>query len=310
MLRPADPLDRYLLHPLQAAALALIYGVFRVLPLDWASATGGFLGRTVGPRLPLSERARRNLRRAMPELDAAGVEQVVRGMWDNLGRTAAEFPHLSKLTFEGPGAHVEIVGAEHVDALRDDAEPGIFFSGHLGNWEVIALAATRRGLPLDRIYREANNRLVEWLYRHGRTAVSGELVPKGREGARQLVASLKDGRHLGLLVDQKMNDGIPVAFFGIDAMTAPALGELAVRFGCPVVGGRIVRLGGARFRIEAEPPVVFESTGDRQADVRRVMAYVNGRLEAWVREHPEQWLWLHNRWPKEAAVENESGPRG
>lgn len=299
MLRTPAPLNRYLLHPLQALAATLLYAAFRLLPLDWASGLGGFLGRTVGPRLRLSDRARRNLRRAMPELSDTEVERVVRGMWDNLGRTAAEFPHLASLDF-GPGGHAEIVGSEHVEALRDDGKPGIFFAAHLGNWETVSLAADRHGLPLDRVYREANNRLVEWLYRRGRSSVAGELVPKGREGARRLIRSLMAGGHLGLMVDQKMNDGIPVPFFGIEAMTASALGELAVRFGCPLAGIRAVRLDGARVRIVIEPPVTFEATGDRQADARRVMEYVNGRIEAWVREHPEQWLWLHNRWPKEA----------
>lgn len=299
MPRTPAPLRRYLVHPIEAALATLLYALFRVLPLDAASALGGLMGRVVGPLLPLSKRARRNLHRAYPDIADKEVERIVRGMWDNLGRTAAEFPHLGELTLGGPGDRIEMIGGEHIATLRDDGAPGIFFSGHLGNWEVISLAATLSGVPLDRIYREANNRLVEWLYRHGRASVEGALVPKGREGAKQLIRSLKDGRHLGLLVDQKMNDGIPVPFFGIDAMTAPALAELAVRFRCPVVGSRIVRLKGARFRIEAEPPVTFEPSGDHQADVRRVMTYVNGRLEAWVREHPEQWLWLHNRWPRE-----------
>lgn len=299
MPRTPAPLKRYLLHPIEAAAAALLYALFRVLPLDAASALGGLMARSLGPRLPISERARRNLRRAYPGIAKPEVEHIVRGMWDNLGRTAAEFPHLGELRFDGTDPHVEMVGVENIETLRDDEAPGIFFSGHIGNWEVISLAATRRGVPLDRIYREANNRLVEWLYRHGRTAVTGALVPKGREGAKHLIRALRQGRHLGLLVDQKMNDGIPVPFFGIDAMTAPALGELAVRFRCPVVAARVIRLEGARFRIEIEAPVSFEGTGDRQADVRRIMTYVNGRLEAWVREHPEQWLWLHNRWPRE-----------
>ena len=183
-----------------------------------------------------------------------------------------------------------------MDLLRDDSRPGIFFSGHLGNWEIVSLGATQRGVPLDRVYRAANNRLVEWFYRRGRAAAESALIPKGSAGGRQLIASLDKGRHIGMMVDQKMNDGIPVPFFGHPAMTPPALAELALRYDCPVVPARIVRLSGARFRLVFSPPLELKSTGGRKADVARAMDQVNAVIEGWVRDTPEQWLWLHNRW--------------
>ena len=114
---------------------------------------------------------------------------------------------------------------------------------------------------------------------------------------RWLLQTFRGGGHLAMLVDQKMNDGIAVPFFGRPAMTAPALAELALRFDCPVVAARVVRLKGARFRLIAEPPMRFEKTGDQARDVLAAMTWVNSRIEEWVRETPEQWLWLHNRWP-------------
>ena len=291
------PINKYLLHPIQAAGALAAYMLCRLLPLDWASAMGGFIGRAIGPRLGLSNRARRNLRAAYPGMPDAEVERIVRAMWDNLGRVAAEFPHLSEIQVYGGDGRVEVMGVEHVDGLRDDGEPGIFFSGHIANWEVLALGATQRGLPLDRVYREANNRLVQWLYDHGRAAVEGALIPKGPQGVRRLLQTFRGGGHLAMLVDQKMNDGIAVPFFGRPAMTAPALAELALRFDCPVVAARVVRLKGARFRLIAEPPMRFEKTGDQARDVLAAMTWVNSRIEEWVRETPEQWLWLHNRWP-------------
>ena len=132
---------------------------------------------------------------------------------------------------------------------------------------------------------------------HGRAAVEGALIPKGPTGARKLLKSLKAGKHLAMLVDQKMNDGIPVPFFGRDVMTAPALAELALRYDCPVVPARVVRLKGARFLLKVFPPLELIKTGNHQADVVANMAQVNALIEQWVRETPEQWLWLHNRWP-------------
>jgi len=288
--------NRYFLHPLQALATVVGYSLFRVLPIDVASAIGGWLGRTIGPRLSISGRAVKNLTRAFPEKSTDEIAAIVRGMWDNLCRLAVEYPHLGSLNVYDPGGRVEVIGAENVDLLRDDDQAGIFFSAHLGNWEIVSLGATQRGLPLDRVYREANNRLVEWLYQHGRAAVEGALIPKGSAGARLLLESIKNGKHLGMMVDQKMNDGIPVPFFGRDVMTAPALAELALRYDCPVVPARVERLKGARFKLIILPPLEMLRTGDRHADVAAYMAKVNQVIEQWVRDTPEQWLWLHNRW--------------
>lgn len=295
--RIATLLRRLVVHPIEAAFALVVFVGFRILPLDWASGLGGWLGRTFGPLLPITARARRNIRRAFPEMTDPEVESIVKGMWDNLCRVAAEYPHLGEIDVYEPNGRVEVTGAEQVDALRDDGRPGFFFSGHLGNWEIISLGATQRGVPLDRIYRAANNRLVEWVFRYGRASVQGALIPKGPAGAKLLLKSLKDGKHLGMMVDQKMNDGIAVPFFGRPAMTAPALVDLALRFDCPVVPARVVRLKGARFRLIVEPPMVLESTGERTRDIAVNMARVNAILERWVRDRPDQWLWLHNRWP-------------
>ncbi|MDP6174798.1 MAG: lysophospholipid acyltransferase family protein [Rhodospirillales bacterium] len=100
-----------------------------------------------------------------------------------------------------------------------------------------------------------------------------------------------------MLVDQKMNDGISVPLLGLDAMTAPALAQFAVKFNCPVVPTRVERLGGARFRLTFYPPIEAPVTGDKQADIRAFMIQVNDLLSQWIRERPEQWLWVHNRWP-------------
>ena len=291
------PLNRYLFHPLEAAAALVVYSLMRVLSIDMASALGGWLGRTVGPHIPVSARAVKNLTAAFPEKSPAEIATIVRAMWDNLGRLAAEYPHLGEINVYDPEGRVEVSGFEYVDLLRDDGRGGIFFSGHIANWEILSLGATQRGVPLDRVYREANNRLVEWLYQHGRAAVEGALIPKGPAGARVLLRSLEDNRHIAMMVDQKMNDGIPVPFFGRDVMTAPALAELALRYDCPVVPARVERLKGAHFRLLVYPPLELVKTGDRQADVAANMAQVNAILEQWIRDTPEQWLWLHNRWP-------------
>ncbi len=287
---------RTIAHPVQAIGALIFYWGFRLLPFAAASAIGGWVGRCIGPKLPVTRRAYRNIKQAFPEKSNPEIDQLVRGMWDNLGRLAGEYPHLGTIDVYAENGLVEVVGAEFVEQLRDDNKPGIFVSAHIGNWELVPLCGSQRGLPIDRVYRAANNRLVEWLYRQGRAATEGALIPKGPKGARMLIKSLKDGQHLGVLMDQKMNDGIAVPFFGRDAMTAPAIAELALKYDCPVVPVHIERLGGPKFRIIIEPPLDITTSGNRKQDVAALLLQINARIETWVRARPEQWLWLHNRW--------------
>jgi len=282
---------------LRALIARLVVGMLGALPLDRASALGGWLGRTVGPRLAVTRIARRNLARAFPERTPAEIEAIVRGMWDHLGRVVGEYPHLGEFDLYANDGRVEVIGAELIDQVRDDGVGGILFSAHLGNWEILSLVATQNGVPLVHIYRAPNNPLIEDLIRRLRAPIGGVHHGKGRGGAKELIKALKRGEHLAMLVDQKLNDGIPVPFFGRDAMTAPALAKLALKFRCPVLPFWIERLEGAHFRLTVLPPMTLPDTGDRHADTQSLMGDVNALIEGWIRARPEQWLWVHRRWP-------------
>ncbi|MEQ8195116.1 MAG: lipid A biosynthesis lauroyl acyltransferase [Rhodospirillales bacterium] len=290
-----------LIQRLEAAALNGIFALIRLLPFRAASALGGFLGRTVGPLLRAHRTALKNLKRAFPEKSDADIAAIAKAMWDNIGRTAFEYPHLGKFVFyesgrENPNGNVEIVGLEHAVKLRDDGKAGIFFSGHLANWEVMAHAIHYTGIPPYIFYRAPNNPYVENIFR-SRKLWQGDLIPKGAEGARRAIACVRDGGHLGMLVDQKMNDGIAVPFFGRDAMTAPALAQFALKGDLPVAPMNIERLGGVRMRVTFYPAIPIRKTANRHADILAAMTNVNKIIETWIRRHPEQWLWVHNRWP-------------
>jgi KDO2-lipid IV(A) lauroyltransferase len=286
-------------HLLEGAGAVVFYATLRLLPLDAASGLGGLLARSIGPRLGISRRALNNLRRAMPELSEAEAWRIIRGMWDNLGRVVAEYPHLGKYrVYDGDDRRIEIRGAEHIHAQRAAGKPTIFFSGHFGNWEVPTLALTQAGLDVVEVYRAANNPIVDRLINHARSIVGSELAPKGSIGARRMLAAMKERRHIAMLVDQKTNDGIAVPFFGRNAMTAPSLARLVLRYRCDVVPVRVDRLKGARFRITVAPPLVFTLTGDDEADTLAIMSKVNAVVEGWIRERPDHWFWLHRRWPE------------
>ena len=284
---------------LEAVGLVLALGLLRLLPVDSASNLGGFLARTIGPRLPISRRAWRNLRLVSPEKPEAEIAAIIRGMWDNLGRVAAEYPHLGRITALEEN-RVIWDEREPVRRLRAEGKAAIFVSAHLANWEIMAVAAARRGLDMTVIVREPNNPLVRPILDRLRGVAGGDRAPKGPAGAKQAIRILREGRMLGLLFDQKMNDGIAVPFFGIEAMTVAAPAQLALRFQCPIVPVRITRTGPGAFRVTAHAPLELPDTGDRQADTAAVMAELNRILEDWIRARPQEWLWLHRRWPEAA----------
>ena len=301
---------------LARTALALLG---RLSPVA-ASNLGGVVARSIGPWLPVSQVADGNLALALPRLDAAARRQIIRGVWDNLGRTVAELPHVARLeqTASGPGWEIE--GESIVRALAATGGPAIFFSGHLGNWELLPRAASHFGLSLASFYRAAANpavdRLIVDLRRQGAgrpttghsttghptTGREVAQFAKGAAGARGALAHLRAGGMLGMLIDQKMNDGIETPLFDQPAMTAPAAAAFALRFNCPLVPAWVQRLGPARFRVTCEPPLPLPATGNRQEDIATLTQQMNQALERQIRARPEQWLWLHRRWPKRPAV--------
>ena len=280
------------------AAMAL----FRALGPVAASNIGGWTARLLGPLLPVSRVAHVNLQLALPELDATARRRVVRGMWENLGRTMGEFPHLSRLPEHapsGPGWFIEDV--ERIDRMAAEGGPAILFSGHLGNWEMMPAACAKHGVVIASFYRAPDNLDINDLIiamRQEATGADTQLFPKGSAGARQAMLHLAKGGYLGILVDQKMNDGIEARWFGRPAMTAPALAAFALRLRCAVVPGYVMRIGPARFHLVAEEALPLPDTGDREADILALTQAVNDRLEAWVRARPESWLWLHRRFDK------------
>jgi KDO2-lipid IV(A) lauroyltransferase len=287
-------------YRVEAAAVALFFGLCRILPLDLASGMGGWLGRRLGPALGVTAQARRNLATAFPDWPPSEIERVVRGMWDNLGRVAAEYPNLQRIRVFSDQGRVEIRGLAHIERALAEGRRMILVSGHLANWEISPLAAGQYGIDGGLVYRTANNPLVDRMIMRCRRW-PGEVIPKETVG-RRAVAALRRGAHLLILADQKLNEGIPAPFFGRPAMTAPTVALLALRFGCDVLPARVERLGGARFRLTIEPKLPLPDSGNRASDVAALTNAVNATLERWIRERPEQWFWVHRRWPDMSSI--------
>lgn len=311
------------IQALEAAPIWAALGLFKILPRRAAASFGAAMARGIGPLLPMTRAARRNLELCFPEKSAAERAALVRAMWDNLGRIAGEFTHRralwdpslmtvaerygfdrlraaaaagERVTLDAE--HIQIVGAEQFRMMLDSKRPALMFTAHMGNWEVMPWTAARMGLKFAVIYRRPNNPLIARLI-EGRRGGLVEFLPKGMQGAFGAARVMEKGGHLAMLVDVKENKGIPLPFFGRPAMTGTAIATLALRYNALLVGVYTERLGPHRMRITMEPPLDVPRTGDAEADTRAIMAAINARVETWVRARPDQWLWLHKRWPKE-----------
>lgn len=322
-MRRRWPLWQRILFAAEAAALLPFYLLAVALPLDVGSAVGGAIARVIGPRLPISRRARHTIRLAFPDACDQEVERILTGMYDNYGRVVFEYPHIKEFwdeqlyrQIEAEGGidgwrpriesgemetlqskRIEVVGLRnYLDMYYHDG-PVVIFSAHLGNFEIMPLWTSRVGMPAAVLFRTPNNpyvaRLIEFIRRG-----NGELIPKGLDGALRTTKVLEAGGRLGMLVDQKQNRGIEVPFFGLPAMTATAAAKLALRYDAPIHGAWVERTGGAYFRIHITPALERPAGGTEAERIRALTARMNEEIEQWVRQAPEQWLWLHQRWPK------------
>ena len=262
----------------------------------------GNLMRRIGPKLREHRIGRANLTAAFPGKSPEEIEQILGGVWDNLGRLAVEFAHLDRIWDHDPdnrgNSHIEFTPETEARfvRLRDDGKPALVFAAHLANWEMPALPGPAHGLPSAVLYRAPNIGAVAEMVMKTRGVNMGRLIRTGLDGAMKAAAALQEGMHVGMLVDQYYVRGVPVTFFGRKTMANPLIARLARQIECPIHGTRVVRLPNHRFYAELteEIPPVRDAEG--KIDVAGTMQAITNVVEGWVREHPEQWLWLHRRW--------------
>jgi len=267
---------------------------------DWASDTCSAIARRIGPWTRQHRIGQANLRAAFPDRDEAWVEATLREAWDNLGRVAGEYVHMARIwdyDLEHPNAgRIETDSAPLFMALHDDGKPALCFAAHLANWELPAIAAAAHGLPSAVVYRMPNNKAIAKEIARIRAPLMGQLIRTRAQAALEMAGALEAGLHLGMIVDQHFSRGVDVTFFGRRCKANPSIARLARRFDCPVVGVRVIRLPGHRFRIEGFGPYDLPRDAEGQVDVQAATQMITTIIEGWVREHPGQYLWFHRRW--------------
>jgi len=301
VLRQAKALAARIGAAITIGAIRALFGFLRLLGPDRSSDLGGWLLRTASPLIPVNRVALANIRATFPQMRDDEVKRIARAAWENLGRVAAEYAHLKDIfdyDYHNPHrpSRVEVAGIEHFIALKDDDRPGLIFSAHLANWELPAICAATYDLETTAVFRAPNDPAIAAIVHEIRSGAMGGLAAAKQGAAFAMQGVLENGGHLGMLIDQHFTRGVVVPFLGRPALTNPILGKFARRFECPVHGVRVIRLPNRRFRIELTPPLDLPRDAAGEIDVRGSMAMMTAVVEGWVREYPEQWLWMHRRW--------------
>jgi KDO2-lipid IV(A) lauroyltransferase len=290
----------------QLAFLPLM--LLKLLPPDTALNLMDRAARFIGPTF-MRHRDRLtmdNLRRAYPEKTDAEVRAVALESWGSIGRLAAEYVFLDRLFDYDPArpaaGRVEVSGVPIFLDLVNNPRPFIVFTGHTGSFEMLPVAGSAFGLDVTVLFRPPNNATMAKKVYDFRARRMGTLVPSHAGSSFTLARKLEDGQGIGVLVDQKFKKGLHTQFFGQKVRTNPLLAKLVRQFGCDVYPARCIRLPDNRYRLEIEPAIAIPRKATGAVDVDATSQLLNDTIERWVREHPGQWLWYHDRWQVRRAM--------
>ncbi|MEA3242455.1 MAG: lauroyl acyltransferase [Pseudomonadota bacterium] len=288
-----------LLWAIESGLIGLLGGLSRLISPDRASSAGRRLMRRLGPRMDKTRHIRRNLKIAFAEKNAADIDELVRDIWGNLGSILAEYPHLGTICHREAEQRLEVVMRGDPQVFRKTGKPAVFVSAHLANWELAAGAIVHLGIPLSVVYTQLQNPHMERMLFRARQSLGCGLVERDGAG-RQLIRCLKQGTSVGLIVDQRVDSGEPVPFFGRDMLTSITPAQLALRFDCELIPVQIQRLKDARFRVIFHEAVeADDETADNPSKALQMTLKINALFESWIREQPQQWMCTKRRWPKD-----------
>ena len=263
----------------------------------------GTLMRKIGPLFKEHRIGREQLRAAFPEKSDAEIEAILGGVWDNLGRIAIEFAHLDDFRVEGFGRQTPDVityppeSKERYDWITKSGKATIGFAAHLANWELPGVGAKLIGVKSAVLYRRPNIGAVNDVIVKLREPLMGELIPTGLDAPVRLARLLQSGIHVGMLADQHYSKGVEVTFFGRRCLANPLIAMLARQTELPIYGMRVVRKeDGNSFWGEVSDPVEPVRDAGGRVDIKGTTQAITTVIEGWIRQYPEQWLWLHRRW--------------
>ena len=283
---------------LEFVIIISLFFIFKIVGLRNASHIGSIIGKFFGPLFRSKKIIKQNIKIGLGNIDESKEKEIINGMWSNIGRTLAEYVFLKDFKFNKTDLnHMKINGTKYLDEIKKSNEPAIFYSGHFANFELMAMELDKFGIKTAAIYRPLNNFFLNPLMEYLRMKyICPTQIPKGRIGVREIIARIKDGYSVALMMDQRVSEGQKVPFFNKPAFTTTIPAQLALKYNCKLVPIFLERKGSVEFEMTVYEPYKIEKSGNEEEDTKNIIHKINQIIEKMIIQNPTQWIWSHNRW--------------
>ena len=284
---------KYFNYFIQYIFVIIAFTLFKICGLRMSSTIGGKIFEKIGPLFRSKKIIHKNIKRALPDINNENLETLTRLMWNNYGRTFAEYIFLKDFRIGKFSSNIEIEGKEILEKIKKNNQQVVFVSGHLSNFELMAMFIEKNGINLLAIYRPLNNLFLNpFMEKIRRKYICKHQIKKGIGGTKNLIKYKKQNFSTALMIDQRVSEGILSPFFKQKAFTTTIPAQLVKKFNIPVVPVYIERIKDITFKITIKNPIFFS----KEKSVENITNELNLELEKLILKKPEQWIWSHNRW--------------
>ena len=284
---------KYIRYFLQFLLAIISYLIFKILGPNLSSKISGKIFEIVGPFFRSKNIISSNIKRGIPNIDSKYLESLTKQMWNNYGRLFAEYMFIKDFRSGKLKTNIEIEGQEILDDIKNKNKQVIFFSGHLSNFELMAMFIEKSGIKLCAVYRPLNNIFLNLIMERIRKKyICRNQIKKGIGGLRRLTQLKKENFSSAIMIDQRVSEGFLSNFFNQKALTTTIPAQLIKKFKISAVPVYIERVENIKFKISIKEPIIFEE----KSTIQEITDELNLVLEKMIMKRPEQWIWSHNRW--------------
>ena len=284
---------KYLKYFIQFIFVMLSFFIFKILGPNISSSLSGKIFEKIGPFFRSRQIIQSNIKKAIPAINEKDLKKITNSMWNNFGRVFAEFMFMKDFREGKLHDKIKIEGQNIIDDIKSSRKQVIFISGHLSNFELMAMHLEKSGISLCAIYRPLNNIFLNGIMENIRKKyICKNQIKKGIGGLRELFILNKQNYSTALMIDQRVSEGIFSNFFNQRALTTTIPAQLAKKFNQPIIPVYIERIDGMSFKIKISKPLYFS----KDKPIKNITDELNQILEKMIMNKPEQWIWSHNRW--------------
>mgnify|MGYP001358971817 FL=1 len=271
----------------------LSFAIFKILGPTISSNLSGKIFEKIGPLFRSREIIETNIKKAIPNIESKDIKNISKLMWNNYGRIFAEYIFIKDFRSGRLASKIKIEGIEILENLKYSDKQAVFISGHLSNFELMAMYLEKSGIKLSAVYRPLNNVFLNPIMETIREKyICKNQIKKGIGGLKKLINLKKKNYSTALMIDQRVSEGILSNFFNHKALTTTIPAQLVKKFNVPIIPVYIERINGLDFKITIKKPILFSN----ETSIQKITDELNSILEAMILAKPEQWIWSHNRW--------------